>query len=124
MGDVIGSGMGEFPRNCHKMHCFVVFFGLFLERILTTAVLCSHPGVTLMVWDHDESLVSGRHKLEEGESANGLRGERRGQQRSNRNRKGSAVDAKLKKKLASLEETETKTKTGCTKEKKAQMRKK
>ncbi|KAM4553830.1 DNA damage-binding protein 2 isoform 2-T3 [Fundulus diaphanus] len=89
-------------------------------------VIGSGMGVTLLIWDHDSSLVSGRHKpLEEtSPSADGLRSQRRSQQRSARDRRGPTGDAKLKKKLASLEETETKTKTGCTKLKQAQSRKK
>ncbi|XP_036004991.1 DNA damage-binding protein 2 isoform X2 [Fundulus heteroclitus] len=89
-------------------------------------VIGSGMGVTLLIWDHDSSLVSGRHKpLEEtSPSADGLRGQRRSQQRAARDRRGPTGDAKLKKKLASLEEAETKTKTGCTKLKRAQSRKK
>ncbi|XP_014849294.1 PREDICTED: DNA damage-binding protein 2 isoform X2 [Poecilia mexicana] len=90
-------------------------------------VIGSGMGVTLLIWDHDESLVSGRHKpIEEtSASADGVRGQRRGQQRSGRDRRGPTGDAKLKKKLASLEETETKTetKTGCTKQKQTRKRK-
>ncbi|XP_008410385.1 DNA damage-binding protein 2 isoform X2 [Poecilia reticulata] len=88
-------------------------------------VIGSGMGVTLLIWDHDESLVSGRHKpIEEtSASADGVRGQRRGQQRSGRDRRGSTRDAKLKKKLASMEETETKTKTGCTKQKQTRKRK-
>ncbi|XP_047453269.1 DNA damage-binding protein 2 isoform X2 [Mugil cephalus] len=87
----------------------------------------SGMGVTVLVWDHSESLVSEQHKLQEESSASvgSLRGQRRSQQRSGRDRRaGPAVDAKLKKKLASLEETETKTKYGCTKQKQAQKRRK
>ncbi|XP_047244053.1 DNA damage-binding protein 2 isoform X1 [Girardinichthys multiradiatus] len=89
-------------------------------------VIGSGMGVTLLIWDHDESFVSDRHKpLEEtSASAEGLRGQRRNQQRSSRDRRGLAGDANLKKKLASLEERETKTKTRCTKQKQTQMRKK
>ncbi|XP_023146441.1 DNA damage-binding protein 2 isoform X2 [Amphiprion ocellaris] len=88
-------------------------------------VIGSGMGVTVLVWDRNESLISDRHKLQESSaSANSLRGQRRSQQRSNRDRKAPAVDAKLKKKLASLEETETKTKTKTDKQKQAQMRKK
>uniref|UniRef100_A0A3P8TW44 DNA damage-binding protein 2 n=1 Tax=Amphiprion percula TaxID=161767 RepID=A0A3P8TW44_AMPPE len=88
-------------------------------------VIGSGMGVTVLVWDRNESLISDRHKPQESSaSANSLRGQRRSQQRSNRDRKAPAVDAKLKKKLASLEETETKTKTKTDKQKQAQMRKK
>ncbi|XP_051808383.1 DNA damage-binding protein 2 isoform X2 [Acanthochromis polyacanthus] len=87
-------------------------------------VIGSGMGVTVLVWDRNESLISDRHKPQESSaSADSLRGQRRSQQRSNRDRKAPAVDAKLKKKL-SLEETETKTKTKTDKQKQAQMRKK
>ncbi|XP_076588110.1 DNA damage-binding protein 2 isoform X1 [Chaetodon auriga] len=81
----------------------------------------SGMGVTVLVWDRNESLISDRHKQEEtSTSADGLRGQRRSQQRSSRDRRRPAVDAKLKKKLASVEEsgTKTKSKTGCTKKNK------
>lgn len=84
-------------------------------------VIGSGMGVTLLIWDHDESLVSGRHKPLEETSASADR--LRGQQRSSRDRRAPAGDAKLKKKLASLEETETKTKAGCMKQKQTQKRK-
>nr|XP_046250113.1 DNA damage-binding protein 2 isoform X2 [Scatophagus argus] len=87
-------------------------------------VIGSGMGVTVLVWDRNESLISSRHKQETSTSVGGLRGQRRSQQRSGSDRRGPAVDAKLKKKLASLEESGTKTKTGCTKLKQAQMRKK
>ncbi|KAI3371266.1 hypothetical protein L3Q82_023882 [Scortum barcoo] len=91
-------------------------------------VIGSGMGVTVLVWDRNESLTSGRHSAQEetSTSTDSLRRQRRSQQRSSGDRRGLAVDAKLKKKLASLEEleTRTKTKTGCTKQKQAQMRKK
>ncbi|XP_028440984.1 DNA damage-binding protein 2 isoform X1 [Perca flavescens] len=92
-------------------------------------VIGSGMGVTVLVWDQNESLISDRHKAQEktSTSVDSLRGQRRRrQQRSSRDRRGPVVDAKLKKKLASLEESETKTKThaGCAKQKQAQMRKK
>ncbi|XP_035859412.1 DNA damage-binding protein 2 isoform X1 [Sander lucioperca] len=90
-------------------------------------VIGSGMGVTVLVWDRNESLISDRHKAQEetSTSMDSLRGQRRSrQQRSSRDRRGPVVDAKLKKKLASLEESETKTQTGCTKQKQAQMRKK
>ncbi|XP_070763724.1 DNA damage-binding protein 2 [Enoplosus armatus] len=88
-------------------------------------VIGSGMGVTVLVWDRNESLISDRHKEQEetSTSVDSLRGQRRSQQRSSRDRRGPAADAKLKKKLASLE-TKTKTKTACTKQKQAQMRKK
>ncbi|XP_070687348.1 DNA damage-binding protein 2 [Pempheris klunzingeri] len=86
-------------------------------------VIGSGMGVTVLIWDRNESLISDRDKLQEdtSTSVDGFRGQRRSQQRSSRDRRGPAVGAKLKKKLASLEESKTKTKT---KEKQAQMRKK
>ncbi|KAM7396802.1 hypothetical protein PAMP_019813 [Pampus punctatissimus] len=89
-------------------------------------VIGSGMGVTVLVWDRNELLIDDRHKLQEEASASvdSLRGQRRSRQRPSRDRRGPAVDAKLKKKLASLEESKTKTKTGCTKQKQAQMRKK
>ena len=84
----------------------------------------------MLVWDRNESLIDDGNKLEEGTSASvdSLRSQRRRsqQQRPNRKKRSSAVDAKLKKKLVSLaeSETKTKTKTGFTKPKQAQMRKK
>lgn len=96
---------------------------------VTKAASCSLAGVTVLVWDRNESLISDRHDVQEetSTSADSLRRQRRSQQRSSRDRRGPAVDAKLKKKLASLvqeSETKTKTKTGYTKQKQAQMRKK
>ncbi|XP_042352211.1 DNA damage-binding protein 2 isoform X2 [Plectropomus leopardus] len=93
-------------------------------------VIASGMGVTVLVWDRNESLISDRHEeqAETSTSVESLRGQRRSrqQQRSSRDRRGPALDAKLKKKLASLEESETKTKTktACTKQKQAEMRKK
>lgn len=80
----------------------------------------------MLVWDRSESLINNRHKQEDAlTSADSFRGQRRRQQRSSSDRSGPAVDAKLKKKLASLEEsgTKTKTSTGCTKQKLAQRKK-
>ncbi|XP_029991655.1 DNA damage-binding protein 2 isoform X2 [Sphaeramia orbicularis] len=76
-------------------------------------VIGSGMGVTVLVWDRNESLINDRHKLQEETttSVDSLRGQRRSQQRSSRDRRGPAMDAKLKKKLASLEESETKTKS-------------
>ncbi|XP_044213726.1 DNA damage-binding protein 2 isoform X1 [Thunnus albacares] len=91
-------------------------------------VIGSGMGVTVLVWDRNESLIDDGNKLQEGTSASvdSLRSQRRSQQRPNRNKRSSAVDAKLKKKLVSLEESETKTKTKTwsIKQKQAQMRKK
>ncbi|KAK2842343.1 hypothetical protein Q5P01_012543 [Channa striata] len=91
-------------------------------------VIGSGMGVTVLVWDRDNSLNRDEHGVQEASSTspNNLTRQRRNQQRSSRERGGPAVDAKLKKKLASLKESETKakTKTGCVKQKQAQMRKK
>lgn len=92
--------------------------------LLAEAVSRSFPGITVLVWDHNESLTSDRHTQQEGTSTSVSRGLRRSQPRSSRDRRGPAADAKLKKKLASLEETESKTKIGCTKQKQSQTRKK
>ncbi|KAM7002222.1 DNA damage-binding protein 2 isoform 2-T4 [Tautogolabrus adspersus] len=89
-------------------------------------VLGSGMGVTVLVWDRNESLISDRHTVQKESSADGLKSQRRTQPRSGRDRRGLPLDAKLKKKLVSLEESETKTKTktGCTKQKQAPMQKK
>uniref|UniRef100_A0A8C8DP15 DNA damage-binding protein 2 n=1 Tax=Oryzias sinensis TaxID=183150 RepID=A0A8C8DP15_9TELE len=87
-------------------------------------VIGSCMGVTVLVWDHDNSLVSGQHNPKEESSAvDPRRQQRRSQQRSSRERKTPTLDPKLKKKLASLEETETKTKSGCSEKKKTQTKK-
>uniref|UniRef100_A0A3P9GZ83 DNA damage-binding protein 2 n=1 Tax=Oryzias latipes TaxID=8090 RepID=A0A3P9GZ83_ORYLA len=86
-------------------------------------VIGSCMGVTVLVWDHDNSLVSGQHNPKEESSAVDPRRQRRSQQRSSRERKTPTLDPKLKKKLASLEETETKTKTGRSEKKKTQTKK-
>ncbi|XP_026166395.1 DNA damage-binding protein 2 isoform X2 [Mastacembelus armatus] len=87
-------------------------------------VIGSGMGLTVLVWDSNESLISDLHKLQEETSTLGdsLRRQRTRQQHSSRDRRGPAADPKLKKKLASLEEFETKTKTGSAKQR--QMRKK
>lgn len=88
-------------------------------------VLGSGMGTTLLVWDRNESLVSEQNDQQEevSTSTGSLRRQRRSQQRPARDRKGPAMDAKLKRKLASLEETETKVVTESIKQKKT-MRKK
>lgn len=82
--------------------------------------------MTVLVWDRNETLTGDQDKKEEtSTSVDSVRGSQRRQQRSGRDRKAPAADAKLKKKLASLEESETKTKkvTASVKQKLAQMRK-
>ncbi|XP_065813236.1 DNA damage-binding protein 2 isoform X2 [Labrus bergylta] len=89
-------------------------------------VLGSGMGVTVLVWDRNESLIGDRDTAEKESSADGLKSQRRTQPRSGRDRRGLPVDAKLKKKLASLEESETKTKTKTvfTKQKQSRTQKK
>lgn len=59
-------------------------------------------------------------------SEESTRGQRKSRQRSSKDRRGPAMDTKLKKKLASLEasETKTSTKSRCTKTTQTQMGKK
>lgn len=82
----------------------------------------------MLIWDRNESLFNDQHEEEEtATSTDGLRSQRRSVQRSDRGRAASTAGGKLmKKKLASLEEAGTKTKTtkGGTKEKQTQRRKK
>ncbi|XP_075946037.1 DNA damage-binding protein 2 [Anarhichas minor] len=74
-------------------------------------VIGSGMGVTALVWDRDKSLIGDerRAQQETSTSVDRLRGQQRSRQRSSRDKRAPAVDAKLKKKLASLEELETKT---------------
>lgn len=74
-------------------------------------VIGSGMGLTVLVWDRNESLVSNRHRetLVNAAPENLLRGPRRSQLRP-RDR-AAPRDANLKKKLASLEVTQTKTKS-------------
>lgn len=62
----------------------------------------------MLVWDRNESLMGNRHKVPEETSAStdSSRSQRRNQQRPSRDRR--QPDAKLKKKLVSLEEPKTK----------------
>lgn len=79
-------------------------------------VIGSGMGLTVLVWDRNEALVSSPHNkpVESTPAVDLLRGQRRTQQRQ----RGRAppVDGKLKKKLASLEEIEIKTKNKKKKE--------
>ncbi|KAM9377185.1 DNA damage-binding protein 2 [Pholidichthys leucotaenia] len=84
-------------------------------------VIGTGTGTTVLVWTRIKSLVSDGPKPQEEPSTSSVMGQRRSQQRSNRDRKTPAVDPKLKKKVTSLEETETKT--GCPKLKEAQRKK-
>ncbi|KAM9855075.1 DNA damage-binding protein 2 [Aulostomus maculatus] len=80
-------------------------------------VIGTGMGVTILVWDRDETLIGDQHKPQKETSAGGLSSQRRSQQRPGRGRRGAA-DLKLKKKLASLEGAETQTKMRCTKQRK------
>ncbi|XP_056906973.1 DNA damage-binding protein 2 isoform X2 [Takifugu flavidus] len=87
----------------------------------------SGMGVSVLIWDRNESLFNDQHEEEEtSTSTDSSRSQRRSVQRSGRGRAASTAGGKLmKKKLASLEETGTKSKTtGGTKEKQTQRRKK
>lgn len=85
-------------------------------------------GLTVLVWDRNETLISDRPREEEAEtstSADGFHNSQRRQGRSSRARKAPAADPKLRKKLASLEESEAKTRkvTAGVKQKLSHMRK-
>ncbi|XP_056273102.1 DNA damage-binding protein 2 isoform X2 [Pseudoliparis swirei] len=84
-------------------------------------VIGSGMGVTVLVWDRDKSVTGDQPEAQEetSTSVGGLGGRQR---RSSRDRRAPAVDAKLKKKLATLEELETKTEF--TKPKQTRTRKK
>lgn len=93
---------------------------------VSTAAVRLLAGVTALVWDRNETLISDRPQKEEtSTSADTFQNLQRRQGRSGRERKTPAADAKLRKKLASLEETETKSKkaTAGVKQKLAQLRK-
>ncbi|XP_068459334.1 DNA damage-binding protein 2 [Clinocottus analis] len=87
-------------------------------------VIGSGMGVTVLVWDRDKSLNGDQPQVQEetSTSVDSLRGQQRSRQRSSRDKRAPAMDAKLKKKLASLEELETKTEN--TKQKQTRMKKK
>ncbi|KAL6106672.1 ddb2 [Pungitius sinensis] len=87
-------------------------------------VIGTGMGVTALVWNRDKSLIGEQPKEQEDSStsADSLRGQQRSRQRSSRDGRAPAMDAKLKKKLASLEESETTTVS--TKQKPTRMRKK
>ncbi|XP_034060769.1 DNA damage-binding protein 2 isoform X2 [Gymnodraco acuticeps] len=89
-------------------------------------VIGSGMGVSVLVWNRNRLLMSDESTAQEetSASAESSGSQRRNRQHPSRERRGPALDAKLKKKLASLEETETKTKTKSIKEKLAEMRKK
>ncbi|XP_076005786.1 DNA damage-binding protein 2 [Genypterus blacodes] len=80
-------------------------------------VIGSAMGVSILVWKRDNSLISDGDgdgdgvKEETSTSGESTRGQRGSRQRSSKDRRGPALDTKLKKKLASLEAAETKTST-------------
>lgn len=92
------------------------------------AVSCWLTGVTVLVWDRNESLLNDQLQQEQTSALSGsLRSLRRGQQRPRRGGGASSEGGKLmKKKLASLEEAGAKSKTtaGGMMEKQTQKRKK
>lgn len=93
---------------------------------MSTAAVRLLAGVTALVWDRNETLISHRPQKEEtSTSADAFQNSQRRQGRSGRGRKTPAADAKLRKKLASLEESETKSEKGSSgvKQKLAQLRK-
>lgn len=99
-----------------------------MSDIVCEAASCLLAGLTVLVWDQNETLISDRPQKEEetSTSANSFQSSQRRPGRSSRERKAPAADARLRKKLASLEESETKTKKGTTaaaKQKLAQLRK-
>ncbi|XP_042562366.1 DNA damage-binding protein 2 [Clupea harengus] len=79
-------------------------------------VLASGMGFNVLVWNR-EDVVNGmqesllKKRMEENRGQAGTSRTRSRQQRPPRDKKGTAEDLKLKKKLASLESTETKSKT-------------
>ncbi|KAM6960624.1 DNA damage-binding protein 2 [Aplochiton taeniatus] len=78
----------------------------------TGDVLGSGMGLNILVWSRENAVLSARGKMlqEMGARVGGSRSQRGRLPRSNnRDRKGAVGDAKLKKKLASLESTKTKT---------------
>ncbi|XP_029910083.1 DNA damage-binding protein 2 isoform X2 [Myripristis murdjan] len=91
-------------------------------------IIGSGMGVNILVWKREDSLIRHQSKRQEemGSDVGSSRGRRGSQQRSNRDRRAPAQDAKLKKKLASLEASEikTKTKSRCTENRHAQKGKK
>ncbi|XP_067245401.1 DNA damage-binding protein 2 [Chanodichthys erythropterus] len=79
-------------------------------------VLASGMGYNILIWNREDTLNSINRKqiaerVESGGRAGTSRSQRSTQQRTNRGGRAAADDAKLKKKLASLSSTETKSKT-------------
>ncbi|XP_049578270.1 DNA damage-binding protein 2 isoform X3 [Syngnathus scovelli] len=81
-------------------------------------VIGSGMGVTVVVWDQDESLFADDNRPQEETSTSAgraIRGGRARQQRPTRSRRSGVDQSKLKKKLLSAHQAETTTKTKCTK---------
>ncbi|XP_016405983.1 DNA damage-binding protein 2 isoform X4 [Sinocyclocheilus rhinocerous] len=80
-------------------------------------VLASGMGYNILIWNREDTLnsVNGKQTMETVEDSGGRpgtsRSQRSTQQRTNRDRRAAADDAKLKKKLASSTETKSKTKS-------------
>ncbi|XP_052008660.1 DNA damage-binding protein 2 [Xyrauchen texanus] len=83
----------------------------------TGDVLASGMGFNILIWNREDTLNSVNQKYsmerveEVGSRAGTSRSQRSAQQHTQRNRRTSAEDAMLKKKLSSLSSTETKSKT-------------
>ncbi|XDV28901.1 hypothetical protein PO909_032094, partial [Leuciscus waleckii] len=80
----------------------------------TGDVLASGMGYNILIWNREDTLnqVNWKRTVEDsGGRAGTSRSQRRAQQRTNRDGRAAANDAKLKKKLSSLSSTETKSKT-------------
>ncbi len=81
-------------------------------------------GYNILIWNREDTLnsVNGKQTTERVEDSGGRpgtsRSQRSTQQRTNRDRRAAADDAKLKKKLSSLSSTETKSKSKTSKAKK------
>ncbi|XP_051917863.1 DNA damage-binding protein 2 isoform X2 [Hippocampus zosterae] len=80
-------------------------------------VIGSGMGVSVVLWDQDESLLDDEHMPQEevSPSAERPQRERGGQQQATRSRRSGANQSKLKKKLLSVHKSETTTKTKCAK---------
>uniref|UniRef100_A0A3Q2Y4B5 DNA damage-binding protein 2 n=2 Tax=Hippocampus comes TaxID=109280 RepID=A0A3Q2Y4B5_HIPCM len=80
-------------------------------------VIGSGMGVSVVLWDQDESLLGDEHTPQEEvpTSAERPQRERGRQQQATRSRRSGADQSKLKKKLLSAHESETTTKTKCAK---------
>lgn len=98
-----------------------IFFFLTIS-FLTISYHGQIAGVNTLIWEREEILNATQQSLlkkrvEESRGRAGTSRARGQQQRPPRERRGNAEDLKLKKKLASLESTETKSKTERNKKK-------